>query len=104
MEEVDRMANEGDLCRKILKHLKHKYPNSFFYKVNGNGFQMKGIPDIIGCLEGTFIGLEVKLPKGSYGATELQLQRIKEIKKAGGRSAVVTSIEEVEDFIWKEVF
>lgn len=88
--------NEGQLSRKIQKWIGENFPQFFLFKVNGNGYQKKGIPDLIGCYEGRFIALEIKLPGGSYGATKLQLERIRQIREAGGVADVVTSIEEVE--------
>ena len=51
-----------------------------------------GIPDIICCYKGRFIGLECKLPGGRL--TELQKRVIEKINSAGG---VVCRVESVED-------
>lgn len=100
------MANKGEtkVVNKIRAYLTQTYPGCFHYKVNGNGFQKKGLPDIIGCIEGRFIGLEVKDPANrSYGATELQLYRLEEIRQAGGIAAIVTSVEEVKELLDNEI-
>lgn len=59
-----------------------------------NPFQEVGIPDLLVCFTGVFIGLECKLP----GEEPSPVQRVvlKRIEKAGGYAAVVTSVHEVE--------
>ena len=56
-----------------------------------------GVPDIIACLNGRFIALEVKTPKGR--PSELQLYNIEKIQKAGGIAGVVRSVEDVKTLI-----
>lgn len=96
------MAVKGEtrIVRSIKDGLQNIYPNCFLFKVHGSGFQKRGIPDLIGCINGRFTGLEIKDPKNkSYGATKLQLWVIGLIKKAGGIAGVVTSLEEAKELI-----
>jgi Holliday junction resolvase len=96
------MAVKGEtrVVKKIKEGLQKIYPNCFFFKVHGSGYQKSGIPDLIGCINGLFIGIEVKDPKNkSYGATELQLHIIELIKGAGGIAGVATSLEEAKELI-----
>lgn len=96
------MAVKGEtrVVKSIKDGLQKVYPNCFLFKVHGSGFQKSGIPDLIGCINGRFTGLEVKDPKNkSYGATKLQLFVIELIKKAGGIAGVVTSLEEAKELI-----
>ena len=53
--------------------------------------QRKGIPDLILCVAGRFIALEVKRPGGE--ATMPQRAQIAAIGQAGGRAAVIDSLE-----------
>lgn len=59
-----------------------------------NPFQEVGIPDLLVCYQGLFIGLECKLP----GEQPSPRQRVvlKRIESAGGYATAVTSIAEVE--------
>lgn len=66
---------------KVIKYLK-SLPNTWFFKVWGGGFQKAGIPDIIACIKGTFVAIELKAEAGK--ATELQKMNIKKINAAGG--------------------
>ena len=44
-----------------------------------------GMPDLIACVNGRFVGIEVKYDKeGSYGMTKAQRIRLRQIVKAGG--------------------
>ena len=52
-----------------------------------NGMGRAGIPDIIGCLEGYFIGIECKAGKGT--TTALQERELTRIQNAGGLALVV---------------
>ena len=96
------MAKKGEtlVLNKIRDYIKQLFPEAFIYKVYGSGFAKKGVPDLLICIKGRFVALEIKDPKNkSYGATGLQLQRIKEIQKAGGVAHVVESIEETEEVL-----
>lgn len=62
---------------------------------NGKKFTKDGIPDLLVCCNGYFIGIEVKAPNGK--PTKLQLWNIEQIKKAGGY-ALVLYPQQFEDF------
>lgn len=53
----------------------------------------KGLPDIVVCKDGKFIGLEVKTPKGRV--SEAQEQAKADIELAGGSYFIVRSIDDV---------
>lgn len=98
------MAIKGEtlVVKKIKEYILSIEPSAYIYKVCGSGYSRKGEPDLHVCFRGRFIGLEVKDPKNkSYGATALQIQRIKEIRKSGGIAAVVTSPEDVEVLLYE---
>lgn len=84
---------ESAVVRDIMKALKADgYP---VWKINGNGYQTKGLPDLITIdAHGRFVGLEVKRPKPSgYGATALQVATLRAINAAGGFGCIVRSVE-----------
>lgn len=56
-----------------------------------------GVPDIICCYKGRFLGLECKLPGGRL--TELQKRAIEQINRAGGFACRVESVEDVKRVI-----
>jgi hypothetical protein len=69
---------------------------AWVFKVHGgdNPFQEVGVPDLLCCFEGRFIGLEVKLPDEKPSPRQKVI--LKRIEGAGGIASVVTSVEEVE--------
>lgn len=86
---------ESSFVVKIKRYLKER--GAYCEKIWGGGFQSAGIPDIIGCYRGYFIGLEAKV--GNNQASEIQKVKIKQIIKAGGFAKVVWTLDEVKDFL-----
>ena len=58
----------------------------YFYPATG-GYGKSGVPDIVGCYEGKFFGIECKAGKGT--PTALQDKNLADIDKAKGVSLVV---------------
>lgn len=88
--------NESDITKSILKYLK-TLPHCFFWKEHGGIYGTSGIPDIIVCIDGRFIALEVKTQKGK--TTPLQNATIRKIHSSGGFAFVVRSVEEAKNAI-----
>lgn len=60
---------------------------------------MSGLPDVICCAEGLFIGLETKHDETREGTSVTQDLRRDQIHEAGGVYRVVTSPEEAVDAV-----
>ena len=88
--------NESDITKSILKYLK-TLPRCFFWKEHGGIYGTSGIPDIIFCIDGRFIAMEVKTQKGK--TTPLQNAAIRKIHSSGGFAFVVRSVEEAKNAI-----
>ena len=88
---------ERDVVAAIKKYLMSLGSDVFFWKEHGGPYGASGIPDIICCYKGRFLGLEVKLPNGKL--TELQKRAIEKINRAGGIACRVESVEEVKAVI-----
>jgi Holliday junction resolvase len=58
----------------------------YFYPATG-GYGSSGVPDIVCCLNGRFIGIECKAGKGK--TTALQDKNLHEIREAGGTALIV---------------
>ena len=80
---------ESKLSRKIQAAL--RLEGWFCYKNHGNEFTMDGLPDIVVCAEGLFIGLETKMPNKRGNTSKKQDLRRDEIRDAGGIYEVVCS-------------
>ena len=57
----------------------------------------RGCPDLLCCINGKFIGMEVKQESGR--PTPLQLAQMQRIWKAGGLAYVVKSLDEVKHIV-----
>lgn len=77
------MAQEKNYENKIKKFLKSQ--GAWFIKYwAGAPFTKSGIPDILACVGGYFVGIEVKAQEGVV--SEIQKYNIKQIRNAGGFS------------------
>lgn len=70
---------------QVKKWLKEH--NAWYVKTWSNGIQRAGIPDLIICWKGRFIGLELKAENGR--PSELQKREVDQIKKAGGIAMIL---------------
>ena len=69
----------------------------YCWKEHGGMYGTAGLPDIICCYRGGFLGFEVKTPDGRL--SKLQASAIAKIQAAGGAAYVVTSVAEVRQII-----
>ena len=91
------MMLERDVVAAIKKYLASLGSDVFFWKEHGGPYGTSGVPDIICCYKGWFLGLEVKLPSGRL--TELQKRAIEKINRAGGIACRVESADDVKRVI-----
>lgn len=89
---------ETGLVRDIRVSLRAKV-GGLWIKTHGTQYAQQGVPDLLGCVEGVFFGLEVKVPGKEKELTALQEETILEINKEGGFATMVTSIEEALEFV-----
>jgi|SRR6516164_1837088 hypothetical protein len=83
---------ETKLVGKILIDLRPAV-GGYWVKIHGSPFQRIGLPDLIGCCEGLFFGLEVKMPGEDY--EPIQRREAYDIITQGkGIAACVHSSEE----------
>jgi len=80
---------ESRLSSKIQDVLRRE--GWFCFKVHGNEHMTAGLPDIIVCAEGLFIGLETKMPDKRNNTSARQDYILNKIQEAGGTAVVVCS-------------
>lgn len=83
---------ESQVVTSLLKELRK---HGFFWKASDR--YVAGIPDIIGCVGGVFVALEIKIDKNT--ATPLQVYNIGKIREAGGFAEVVTYNNQTKKYI-----
>lgn len=79
------MAAEKTFENKVKKFLDEQ--GAWYVKFFANSFTKSGIPDILACVNGYFVGVEVKAQNGR--PSELQLYNIRKIREAGGFAVVL---------------
>lgn len=92
------MAAEKTFENKIKSYLQTR--GAWFIKYwAGAAFTKSGVPDILACVNGYFVGIEVKAQNGR--PSELQLHNIRAIKDAGGFAFVLypSAYEQFTKFI-----
>lgn len=72
--------------------------NAYYLKVHGSMYQPAGTPDILACVNGRFVAIEVKRPSGGV-LSELQKSKLKKIENSGGVSIVARSVEDVSEVL-----
>lgn len=92
------MAEEKNIENGIKKWLKDNH--FYHFKVHGSIYMENGIPDIISCINGMFVGIEVKASKGIQSlAQKVHEQNIKESK---GLYILAKSLEDVLEVLYEK--
>ena len=81
---------ETKVQRKIRQDIEDEF-GGFWFKVHGGQYQRAGIPDLLGCLYGFYIGIEVK--HGIGKTTKIQRVTLRLIRQAGGLGFTTRSSE-----------
>lgn len=80
------MAKEKQFEDKIKKFLK-ELPDTWFFKHWAGAYSQSGIPDIIACVNGHFVGIEVKAEDGH--PSPLQIRNIDLIRSSRGYAYIL---------------
>lgn len=89
------MQPEARIGHKIRAALEAR--GAFVFKVHGGPMMMAGLPDLIVCYKGRYIGLEVKTATGKVSKVQELIHR--KIRAAGGYCAVVRSVDEATSWL-----
>lgn len=87
------MAQEKNFENKIKSYLEEN--KCWFVKYFANRMTKIGVPDILACVNGFFVAIEVKAPHGH--PSELQIWNRDKIRESGGISIVLYP-HQFEDF------
>jgi hypothetical protein len=74
------MGAEKNFENRVKKFLKEQ--NCWFLKTWGGGMQRSGIPDLLVCCNGRFVGVELKAPNGH--PSDLQMWNVLKIDDSAG--------------------
>jgi len=84
---------ENDMKDKCMKYIQTLAPDVWGFKVYGNSVQTGGIPDILMCIKGRFVSIELKRPDGKGALDPRQDATLHRINKAGGYTEVIDNFE-----------
>lgn len=95
------MTPEGKV-KNLVKKMLERY-NVYFFMPATHGYGRSGVPDIICCFKGRFVGIECKAGKGK--TTALQERELRLIRESGGTTFVVNedNQQELEDWFARQV-
>ena len=79
------MTPEAKVKKKVVAQLKAL--NAYYFFPATGGYGKSGVPDVVGCYNGNFFGIECKAGKNT--PTALQEMNLKEIANSGGISLVI---------------
>ena len=88
---------ESKRSRKIMDALRKQ--GIFCFKVHGSEHMMAGLPDVIACVDGTFVGMETKHPETRRDTSPRQDLVHNQIRLSGGYCRVICSVEEALRFV-----
>ena len=91
------MVAEKTFENRIKRYLTEN--DIWHVKYFANGFTKSGIPDILACCNGHFLGIEVKAENGK--PSQLQIYNIEKIRESGGHAVIVkpSQFEELKQLI-----
>jgi Holliday junction resolvase len=96
--EIDMAATPEKKVKDAVTKILKEYNAYYFYPATG-GFGRSGVPDIVACFNGYFIGIECKA--GNNTTTALQDRELAKIEFSGGIPMVVneTNIKDVREVL-----
>lgn len=86
---------EQQIQKKIIKYLE----SIDAYVVKVISASKSGVPDILCCYGGRFVGIEVKRPETRSTVSALQEYNLDQIEQSGGCQCVAWEVEQVKDLI-----
>ena len=90
-----RPPRESTIQAAIIREL--RLQGAYVIKAHQAGMGAAGTPDLLACIDGRFVAIEVKRP-GQH-LTNLQAARLDEIRHAGGVAIVAGSVDELLSFL-----
>ena len=92
---VGMAAHERNIQASIIRVLTEA--GAWYTKIHQEGHGRKGIPDLIACYRGVFLGIEVKTPDGR--PTGPQVVELNGIRDAGGIGIIARSADDVREYL-----
>jgi hypothetical protein len=89
----------SELQKAVVKWLDRRYgPHCRHFNLLGGIGCRKGVPDLLCCIRGTFVAIELKTA-GAPNASREQRVEIQAIIEAGGRAGIVRCLSDLETLV-----
>lgn len=85
---------EGKVKAKVKAWLNDR--GIWWFSPVSNGMGRHGIPDLVCCYQGQFLGIECKAPGKRRTVTPNQIRELSKIKQAGGVALIVDDVAILE--------
>lgn len=73
----------------------------YYVKIHGSKFMPLGIPDLLCCVNGYFLGIEVKAPGKLNGQSDEQKIHQENIEKSGGIYLLTDNLDDVKRIVYQ---
>ena len=83
------MTPEGKVKDSIKKLLKSYGPDVYYFMPAMGVYGKIGVPDLVACVHGAFVAIEVKADKRKNPPTVIQQKNLHEIQQAQGHALVI---------------
>jgi hypothetical protein len=98
------LKNETALKDAVVRWLKARKAEGmpiWWAKIASGPFQAPGLPDFLLCIDGMFVGLELKHPDGTGALTPRQAATLLAIESAHGTTFVAITVDEVAAYVFE---
>jgi len=93
IHNADHTRAHNDLCKGVLDYLS-VVCQAFAWKTWGGGYELSGRADVLACLRGRFVAVEVKTGKAKPSKAQQKFREA--VEKAGGLYILCRRLEDVE--------
>lgn len=97
-QAIYNKPKESTLQSRVLSYIK-PLKDVWVLNVAGNGVQRSGIPDLLMCVRGLFLAIELKREDGSGRTSGQQRVEGRKIQNAGGIFMVSNNYDEIIELI-----
>ena len=87
--------SEQQIQSSIIKYLEKEG----HYVVKVMAASKAGVPDLLACIKGSFVGIEIKRPETRANTSELQKWNLNKIAECGGIAIVACSVQDVKELL-----
>lgn len=96
---MSKLLPEKEVENQIKRELERR--GAWYVKFHADNFTPPGVPDLIACVDGKFVAIEVKAPDKLKNVSLPQQIQIANIRRANGIAFVANSLETFTELLDK---